>query len=232
MYGLGYGMYMDSTWFIFVLPALLLGLFAQSKVKGAYNKYSKQNSDTGLTGAQIARRILDRNGLYDVVVEQTAGQLTDHYDPRNRIMRLSNHIYGGSSVASMSVAAHEAGHALQHADGYFPLIIRNNLAPIVNFTSRFVWVFILLGFLISPFLIEVGIALFLGVVLFQVITLPVELNASKRALAQLEDGISPRENLKPAKSMLSAAALTYVAATLTAIAELLRLLAIANRRRD
>lgn len=228
----GYGMYMDSTWFIFVLPALLLGLLAQGKVKSAYNKYSKQNSDTGLTGAQIARRILDRNGLHDVVIEQTAGQLTDHYDPRNRIMRLSNSIYSGSSVASMSVAAHEAGHALQHADGYFPLIIRNNLAPIVNFGSKFVWVFILLGFLISPFLIEVGIVLFLGVVLFQVITLPVELNASKRALAQLEDGISPRENLKPAKNMLSAAALTYVAATLTAIAELLRLLAITSRRRD
>lgn len=232
MHGLGYGMYYDSSWFIFVLPALILGLIAQSKVKSSYNKFSKINSGTGLTGAQVARRILDRNGLYDVVVEHTPGQLTDHYDPRTRVIRLSNSIYSGSSVASMSVAAHEVGHALQHADGYFPLILRNNLAPIVNFSSRFVWILIVAGFIISPFLIEVGIALFLGVVLFQVITLPVELNASRRAMAQLEDGISPAESIRPAKSMLSAAALTYVAATLTAIAELLRLLAITNRRRD
>lgn len=232
MYGYGYGMYLDSSWFIFVLPAILFASFAQMKVKGAYNKYSRLNSGSGLTGAQVARRILDRNELFDVVIEQTPGHLTDHYDPRKRVLRLSKTIYGGSSVASMSVAAHEAGHALQHADGYFPLILRNNMAPIVNFSSRLVWIFILLGFLISPFFIEVGIALFLGVVLFQLITLPVEFNASRRALAQLEDGISPVESLEPAKSMLSAAALTYVAATLTAIAELLRLLAIVNRRRD
>lgn len=232
MLGTGYGMYMDSTWFIYILPAMLLGLFAQAKVKGAYNKYSRVNSGTGLTGAQVARRILDRNGLSDIVVEHTGGQLTDHYDPRTRVVRLSNSIYNGSSVASMSVAAHEVGHAMQHADGYFPLVLRNNLAPIVNLTSRFVWILIFIGLLISPFLIEVGIALFLGVVLFQVITLPVELNASRRAIVQLEDGISPTENIKPAKSMLSAAAFTYVAATITAIAELLRLLAIVNRRRD
>ncbi|NLY47152.1 MAG: zinc metallopeptidase [Tissierella sp.] len=225
-------MYYDSSWFIFVLPALILGLLAQGKVRSSYNKFSKVNSGTGLTGAQVARRILDRNGLHDVVIEHTPGQLTDHYDPRTRVIRLSNSIYSGSSVASMSVAAHEVGHALQHADGYFPLILRNNLAPIVNFSSRFVWILIVAGFLISPFLIEVGIALFLFVVLFQVITLPVELNASRRALAQLEDGISPAESIRPAKSMLSAAALTYVAATLTAIAELLRLLSIVNRRRD
>lgn len=232
MYGPGYGMYYDSSWFIFVLPALILGLLAQSKVKSSYSKFSRVNSGTGLTGAQVARRILDRNGLYDVVIEHTPGQLTDHYDPRTRVIRLSNSIYSGNSVASMSVAAHEVGHALQHADGYFPLVIRNNLAPIVNFSSKFVWVLIMAGFIISPLLIEVGIALFLGVVLFQLITLPVEINASKRAIAQLEDGISPAESIKPAKSMLSAAALTYVAATITAIAELLRLLSITNRRRD
>lgn len=232
MNGLGFGMYYDPTGWIYILPAMLIALLAQAKVKGAYNKYSRVNSGTGLTGAQVARRILDRNGLYDVVIQQTPGQLTDHYDPRTRVIRLSNSIYGGSSVASMSVAAHEVGHALQHADGYFPLILRNNLAPIVNISSRFVWIFIVLGFVISPFLIEVGIAIFFGVVLFQLITLPVELNASRRALAQLEDGISPSESIKPAKSMLSAAAFTYVAATLTAIAELLRLLAIVNRRRD
>lgn len=232
MYGPGYGMYYDSSWFVFVLPALILGLIAQGKVKSSYNKFSRVNSGTGLTGAQVARRILDRNGLYDVVIENTPGQLTDHYDPRTRVVRLSNSIYSGNSVASMSVAAHEVGHALQHADGYFPLVLRNNLAPIVSFSSKFVWVLIMIGFMIGPFFIELGIALFLGVVLFQVITLPVEINASRRAMAQLEDGISPAESIKPAKSMLSAAALTYVAATITAIAELLRLLSITSRRRD
>ena len=140
MFGMGYGMALDSTGFVYILPALLLGLLAQAKVRGAYNKYSKVNSGSGMTGAQVARTILDRNGLYDVVIEQTPGQLTDHYDPRNRVMRLSSTIHGGSSVASMSVAAHEAGHALQHADGYFPLILRNNLAPIVGFSSRFAWI--------------------------------------------------------------------------------------------
>ncbi|MFY9482431.1 MAG: zinc metallopeptidase [Tissierellaceae bacterium] len=229
---MGYGMYYDSTWFIFVLPALLIGLLAQAKVSGAYNRYSRVNSGSGLTGAQVARMILDRNGLYDVPVEPVAGQLTDHYDPRTRVVRLSSSIYNGSSIASMSVAAHEAGHALQHADGYFPLILRNNMAPIVSFSSRFVWILIVLGFLVSPFLLELGIAIFIGVVVFQLVTLPVELNASRRAMAQLENGISPRESLRPAKSMLSAAAFTYVAATLTAIAELLRLLALANRRRN
>ncbi len=229
---MGYGMYYDSTWFIFVLPALLIGLLAQAKVSGAYNRYSRVNSGSGLTGAQVARMILDRNGLYDVPVEPVAGQLTDHYDPRARVVRLSSSIYNGSSIASMSVAAHEAGHALQHADGYFPLILRNNMAPIVSFSSRFVWILIVLGFLVSPFLLELGIAIFIGAVVFQLVTLPVELNASRRAMAQLENGISPRESLRPAKSMLSAAAFTYVAATLTAIAELLRLLALANRRRN
>ena len=229
---MGYGMYYDSTWFIFVLPALLIGLLAQAKVSGAYNRYSRVNSGSGITGAQVARMILDRNGLYDVPVEPVAGQLTDHYDPRTRVVRLSSSIYNGSSIASMSVAAHEAGHALQHADGYFPLILRNNMAPIVSFSSRFVWILIVLGFLVSPFLLELGIAIFIGVVVFQLVTLPVELNASRRAMAQLENGISPRESLRPAKSMLSAAAFTYVAATLTAIAELLRLLALANRRRN
>lgn len=228
----GYGMYYDTTWWVYVFPALILASFAQLKVKGAYGKYSKVNSGTGLTGAQIARMILDKNGLYDVAVEHTGGQLTDHYDPRTRVVRLSSSIYNGNSVASMSVAAHEVGHALQHADGYFPLILRNNMAPIVGFSSRFVWILIALGFMISPFLIEVGIAIFLGVVIFQLVTLPVELNASRRALRQLEDGISPNENIRYSKSMLSAAAFTYVAATLTSIAELLRLLAITNRRRD
>ncbi len=206
-----------SSWILFVFPAMLFASYAQMKISSAYNKYSRVPSGTGYTGAQIARMILDRNGLYDVRIEQTPGQLSDHYDPRTRVLRLSNSIHNGSSVASMSVAAHEVGHALQHADGYFPLVLRNNIAPIVSIGSRLVWVFIILGFIISPFFIEVGIMLFLGVVLFQIITLPVEINASRRALLQLENGILSYDKLGPSKEMLKAAALTYVASTLVAV---------------
>ncbi|WMM26754.1 zinc metallopeptidase [Tissierella sp. MB52-C2] len=228
IYGGGY----YSSWLIFVLPAMLFASYAQLKINSAFNKYSRISSNTGHTGAEIARMILDKNGLYDVRVEQVGGKLTDHYDPRTKVVRLSNSIYSGNSIASMSVAAHEVGHAIQHAEGYFPLILRNNIAPIANIGSRLVWIFIFIGFAISPFFIELGIVLFLSVVLFQVITLPVEFNASSRALIQLENGIMERDNIKPAKEVLRAAALTYVAATLVAIGELLRLLAMTNRRRD
>ncbi len=229
MYGLGGGYY--GSYIIFVLPALLFAGFAQMKITNTFNKYLKVSSNTGLTGEQIARQILDRNGLNDVHIEKVAGNLTDHYDPRSRILRLSQNVYGSSSIAAMSVAAHECGHAIQHGEGYFPLILRNNIAPVANIGSRAAWIFIILGFILNTTsLINIGILLFLAVVLFQVITLPVELNASKRALIQLENGISPIENLKPAKQVLSAAALTYVAATLTAIAELLRILYMTRRR--
>lgn len=232
MYGYGYGMSGGyySSYLIFVLPALLFAGYAQMKINNTFNKYLRVNSNSGLTGLQTARMILDKNGLYDVQVEQVAGNLTDHYDPRTRILRLSRNVYGGSSVAALSVAAHEVGHAIQHSDGYFPLMLRNNIAPIANIGSRMVWIFIILGFIISPFFIDIGIALFLGVVLFQVITLPVEFNASKRALVQLENGILPQENLRPAKQVLNAAALTYVAATLTAVGQLLRILFMTRRR--
>lgn len=221
----------DSSWMIFVLPAMLFAAYAQMKISNAFSKYLRVPSNTGYTGGQVARMILDRNGLNDVFVEPIGGKLTDHYDPRTRVVRLSNAVYNGNSIASISVAAHEVGHAIQHADGYFPLILRNNIAPLANIGSRFVWVFILLGFVISPFFIELGIALFLGVVLFQVVTLPVEFNASSRALVQLENGIAPRDKIKPAKEVLRAAALTYVAATLVAVGQLLRLLALTNNRR-
>ncbi len=230
MYGYGMSGGYYSSYLIFVLPALLFAGYAQMKINNTFNKYLRVNSNSGLTGLQTARMILDRNGLYDVHVEQVAGNLTDHYDPRTRVLRLSRNVYGSSSVAALSVAAHEVGHAIQHSDGYFPLMLRNNIAPIANIGSRMVWLFIILGFLISPFFIDIGIALFLGVVLFQVITLPVEYNASRRALVQLENGILPQENLKPAKQVLNAAALTYVAATLTAVGELLRILFMTRRR--
>jgi len=226
-------MYVGSyygSYIIFVLPALLFAGYAQMKIKNTFNKYLKVSSNTGLSGSQVARLILDKNGLEDVAIEQVRGNLTDHYDPRTRVLRLSNSVYGGSSIAAMSVAAHEVGHAIQHSEGYLPLILRNNIAPIANIGSRMVWIFIMIGFLINTIFIDIGVLLFLAVVLFQLITLPVEFNASRRALVQLEDGISPRENLKPAKQVLSAAALTYVAATLTAVAELLRILYMTRRR--
>ena len=227
----GLGGYYGGSWMILVLPAMLLAFYAQTKIKSAYQKYSKINSGSNLTGFQVARKILDKNDLSDVRIERVSGTLSDHYDPGNKVLRLSNSIYDGNSVASMSVAAHEVGHAIQHAEGYFPLILRNNIAPIVNFASKFVWIFITLGFIVSSFFINVGILMFLAIVTFQVVTLPVEFNASKRALLELEDGISPRESLSPAKSMLNAAAFTYVAATLVAVAQLLRLLSSSNRRR-
>lgn len=227
----GYGDYYIS-YLIFVLPVLILAMYAQGKIKKTFDKYLRVSNNTGLTGAQIARTILDRNGLQNVNIEQTKGYLTDHYDPRKKVLRLSKDVYGGSSIASMSVAAHEVGHALQHSERYAPLVIRNTIVPIVNFGSSLVWIFIILGFIINSFFIELGILLFLGIVIFHLITLPVEFNASKRALVQLENGISPYENLKPAKEVLSAAALTYVASAATAIAELARILFMTRNRRD
>jgi hypothetical protein len=220
-----------SSWMIFVLPAIIFAGYAQMKVKSTFSQYLKVPSESGMTGAQVARNILDRNGLRDVPIEVVGGTLSDHYDPGKRVIRLSQNVYGGSSIASVSVAAHEVGHAIQHAEGYFPLILRNNIAPIASFGSRLVWVFIILGFIISPFFIDVGIALFLAAVLFQIVTLPVEFNASKRAMLSLEDGMIPPQSIKPARKVLNAAALTYVAATIVALAELLRLLAISGRRR-
>ena len=221
----------DNTWFILVLPALLFSMFAQMKIKSTFSKYLQVPSQTGLSGAQVARFILDRNGLNNVRVEPIAGNLTDHYDPRTEVVRLSQNVYGGSSIAAVSVAAHEVGHAMQHANSYFPLSLRSALAPIANFGSRLVWIFIIIGFAISPFFIDIGIALFLGVVLFQIVTLPVEFNASRRAIAQLEEGIIDQDSVGASKKVLNAAALTYVAATLVAFAELIRLLAMRNRSR-
>ena len=221
----------DSTWFMLVLPALFFSMYAQMKIKSTFSKYLQVPSQTGLTGSQVARFILDKNGLYNVRVENVAGSLTDHYDPRTEVVRLSQNVFGGSSIAAVSVAAHEVGHAIQHANSYFPLSLRSALAPVASFGSRLVWVFIFIGMIISPFFIDIGIALFLGVVLFQIVTLPVEFNASKRALEQLEAGIIDEESARGSKKVLNAAALTYVAATIVALAELLRLLAIFNRRR-
>ncbi|NLY77344.1 MAG: zinc metallopeptidase [Tissierellia bacterium] len=232
MYGGYYYGGIDSSWFTLLIIALMVSFYAQFKVSSSFSKYLKVPSSSNYTGSQIARIILDRNGLYDVEVEPIGGNLTDHYDPRRRVVRLSRNVYNGNSIASVSVAAHEVGHALQHAEGYLPLLLRNNIAPIVSFGSRFIWILVILGFVVSPFYLELGIALYLGIVLFQVITLPVEFNASRRALYQLENGLVYQDEIQSSKKVLSAAALTYVAATLVSFAELLRLLALAGRRRD
>lgn len=227
-----YGGYYGSSWLIYVLPAMLFAGYAQMKIKSSFTKYSKISNSSGYSGAQVARMILDKNGLSDIRVESVSGNLTDHYDPRTKVIRLSNAVYSGNSIASMSVAAHEVGHAIQHDQGYLALILRNNIAPIAGLGSRLVWILVFLGMIMSlPFFINIGIILFLGIVAFQIVTLPVEFNASKRALLQLEDGISSVEDLEPAKKVLNAAALTYVAATLVAVGELLRLLSMTNRRR-
>jgi Zn-dependent membrane protease YugP len=206
-------------------------MYAQSKISSTFKKYLQVPSNTGLNGSQIARFILDRNGLYNVRVEPVAGNLTDHYDPRTETVRLSQNVYGGGSIAAVSVAAHEVGHAIQHANGYFPLSLRSALAPVANLGSRLVWILIIAGMVISQFFIDLGLALFLGIVLFQIVTLPVEFNASKRALNQLEEGIIDKNSVASSRKVLSAAALTYVAATFVALAEMLRLISITKRRR-
>ena len=231
-----YGYYGSGTnsWFLVLMFALAISSYAQIKVSTTFNKYLRVNSKYGYTGYEVAQNLLKRNNIHDVRVEAVAGNLTDHYDPINKVLRLSSNVYSGTSIASISVAAHEVGHAIQHDQGYVPLKIRSIIAPIASIGSRFVWILIFLGMVISPMMIELGISLYLAIVLFQIVTLPVEFNASRRALNQLEDNSYIAYDERPySRKVLSAAALTYVAATLVAIGELLRLLSITqNRRRD
>lgn len=222
-------MFFDSS-FIILIPAMIIAAWAQFKVSSTFNKYSKYGSRNGYTGAQVARMLLDSNGLYDVPVEVVPGRLTDHYDPSKRVMRLSQEVYYGNSVASIGVAAHETGHAIQHKERYTALVVRNSIVPAVNFGSNASWILFLLGMVLGmKGLIGIGILLFTVVVAFQVITLPVEFNASNRALRVLENkGVLYGDELKGAKSVLSAAAMTYVAAALTSISELIRLILISR----
>lgn len=230
------GMYFWDPSIILLIPAIILTIYAQSKVNGAYRKYSKVRASSGMTGADVARALLNENGLYDVKVEQVAGNLTDHYDPRVQRVRLSNGVYGSTSIAAIAVAAHETGHAVQHADGYTPLKLRSAFVPVAGFGSQLGPLLILLGIIIPgiPYLLDIGIYLFAFAVLFQVITLPVEFNASSRALAFLSDAgiVGGREESEGARKMLNAAALTYVAAAITAVLTLLRFLMIASGRDD
>lgn len=221
----------DST-FLILIPALIISAWAQMKVKSTFDRYSRVRSINEYTGAQVARMLLDAEGLYDVPVQQISGRLTDHYDPRERVMRLSTEVFSSTSIAAIGVAAHETGHAIQHQRHYAPLQIRSAIVPVVNLSSNASWVIFLLGFILGlPLLINLGVYLFGAVVIFQLITLPVEFDASNRALKIVgERGILYGDEIKGAKSVLSAAALTYVAAALMAISQLIRLLAISRDR--
>ncbi len=228
--------YYDPTYLI-LLPAIILALFAQTRVQSTYAKFSKVGNSRGLTGAEAARRILDRNGLNHVKIEQIGGNLSDHYDPRANVVRLSSAVYGGASIAAVGVAAHEVGHAIQHNTGYYPIKLRNTVLPVAQIGSTIALPLVIIGILFSAFeaLIPVGILLYAGVVAFQLVTLPVELNASRRALTTVyEIGFLDAEETKGAKKVLSAAALTYIAAAASAVLQLLRLLLLAGngRRRD
>ena len=226
--------YLDSYYLILIVPTMLFALWAQSKVKSTFEKYSKVRSLRGYTAAQICRQILDRNGLQHVRIERIAGNLTDHFDPTSNVVRLSDSVYNSTSVASIGVAAHEVGHAVQYAVGYAPIKIRAAIIPVTNFGSKLSMPLILLGVLMGAYpLVSIGILLFSLMTIFQLVTLPVELNASSRALHTLEqDNILYGDEVKQAKSVLTAAALTYVAALLTSAAQLLRLVLLYGRRNN
>ena len=217
---------------LLLIPAIILALYAQFKVKSTYERFSKVPSAWGRSGASIARDILNHNRLHDVEIEETEGVLSDHYDPRVRKVKLSSRNFRSDSIAAISVASHEVGHAIQHKIGYAPLQLRHAILPVVGFGSNLAFPLFFVGLIFSsPRLMDIGIILFTGVVLFQLITLPVEFNASRRALQQLEAGGYLRhDEISGARKVLNAAALTYVAATAMALINLLRLILIARSR--
>ncbi len=225
--------YMDPTYAI-LIPGLLVSLWAQCRVDSVTRKYARVSARCGLTGAELAQRLLHEEGIDDVTVERIGGNLTDHYDPSTRTLRLSQGVADSTSLTALGVAAHETGHAFQHRDAYKPLVLRTAVVPTVNIGSNLSWPLFLIGLIFNwqP-LITLGIVFFLLTVLFTLITLPVEFNASKRAMAALSSGgYLDADELDGAGRVLKAAAMTYVAAALTAVLQLLRLLALSNRRRD
>ncbi|RGT14551.1 peptidase [Agathobacter rectalis] len=229
--------YWDPTYILVVIGAVIC-MIASARVKGTFNKYSQLRSMSGMNGAQVAQRVLQAAGIYDVQVRHVSGSLTDHYDPRTKTVNLSDPVYNATSVAALGVAAHECGHAIQHAKNYAPLSIRSALVPIANFGSMLAWPVILIGLLFntrsSGLIIDIGILLFSAAVLFQLVTLPVEFDASRRALVMLRtQGILADDELKYTRRVLKSAALTYVASAAAAILQLLRIILITNgRRRD
>lgn len=224
--------YFDYSYLV-LIPAMLFALIAQGMVNSAFTKYNKVVTRCNMTGADAARLILDRNGLHHVKIEQVAGNLTDHFDPRTNVIRLSQSVYGSSGIAAVGVAAHEAGHAVQYAQGYKPMKIRSAIIPATNIGSKLALPIFLVGLLFSYQLAMFGIILFSLTAVFQAVTLPVEFNASRRAMEALDNSARlTTEELTGARKVLTAAALTYVAALATALSQILRLLLIANRRRD
>lgn len=229
--------YWDPTYILVVIGAVIC-MIASARVKGTFNKYSQLRSMSGMNGAQVAQRVLQAAGIYDVQVRHVSGSLTDHYDPRTKTVNLSDPVYNATSVAALGVAAHECGHAIQHAKSYAPLSIRSALVPIANFGSMLAWPVILIGLLFntrsSGLIIDIGILLFSAAVLFQLVTLPVEFDASRRALVMLRtQGILADDELKYTRRVLKSAALTYVASAAAAILQLFRIILITNgRRRD
>ena len=229
--------YWDPTYILVVIGAVIC-MIASARVKGTFNKYSQLRSMSGRNGAQVAQRVLQAAGIYDVQVRHVSGSLTDHYDPRTKTVNLSDPVYNATSVAALGVAAHECGHAIQHAKSYAPLSIRSALVPIANFGSMLAWPVILIGLLFntrsSGLIIDIGILLFSAAVLFQLVTLPVEFDASRRALVMLRtQGILADDELRYTRRVLKSAALTYVASAAAAILQLLRIILITNgRRRD
>lgn len=227
--------YFDPT-YLLVLVGVVLSLIASGMVKSTFSKYSKVRNSRGLTGAQAAEQVLHRAGIYDVRIERVSGNLTDHYDPRTKVLRLSDSVYGQTSVAAVGVAAHECGHAIQHAQGYAPLKIRGALVPVANFGSTIAWPLILIGLFFtgetSFLLIQIGVFAFSAAVVFQLVTLPVEFNASNRAIREIANlGVMQGEEIRGAKKVLNAAALTYVASAATAILQLLRIILLTGGRR-
>jgi Zn-dependent membrane protease YugP len=223
--------FFDPT-MLLLIPALLLAGWAQLRVKSTFNQYSRVGTRRGVTADQAARMLLDRFGLMSVPVKRVGGQLTDHYDPRGKTLSLSDSVYGSGSIAAIGVAAHEVGHAIQDSDGYVPLGIRNNIVPVVSIGSSMAMPLFFIGFFFrGTTLMNIGILLFLGVVIFHLVTLPVEFNASSRAVVLLgQTGVLTGDELQGARKVLNAAAWTYIAATLMAIMQLVRLLALASSR--
>ena len=233
---MGYYGYYGLDWtYILVLIGAVLSLLASAKVNSTFNKYKKIRSATGMTGAEAAERILHQNGIYDVGIEHVSGNLTDHYDPKAKMLRLSDATYSSTSVAAIGVAAHECGHALQHKEAYGPLKFRTAIVPAANIGSKLGIPIVLLGVFLGRnlLLIQIGIWVFSLAVLFQIVTLPVEFNASSRALAMVEQyGILGSQEVVHTKKVLSAAAMTYVAAAAASILQLLRLVLLFGKRRD
>ncbi len=227
-------MYFDVYYLILVVPALIFAMIAQGRVSSTFNKYSNMRTYSGMTGYEAARRILDANGLRHVSIERVSGHLTDHYDPRSNVIRLSDEVYNMNSVAAVGVAAHEAGHAVQYAKNYAPIKVRSAIIPVTQLGSTLSMPLVLIGFFMqAEVLVNLGLLLFATVAIFQLVTLPVEFNASNRAVYALEtSGTIGTEELRGVKKVLGAAAMTYVAALAVSVANLLRLIMVFGRRDD